>query len=481
MKEQAADTRQEVSRTIRIVRVLGRQLYRSELPRMAAALAYRTLFSMIPVLVLSVVLLGAFATPERVEEAVDRFLGFTGLSEIVIAPATPAEPDGSEAARAEEPSAPSEDAPDGAAEPETVQGQRLDDWIESLVLRVQDLPFRALGFVGLVLLVYAALSMFVEIERSFNQITHSPRGRSWARRVPMYWTTITLGAVFLLASFYVGDQFKHIVGTLLAEGGGFGTIVLGVVGYLVTVCISALLLMILYTTIPATRVGVRAALAGALVAAVAWEAGKWGFTRYLEFSTGYVTVYGSLALLLLFLLWVYVTWIIVLFGLQVAVALHGYERFEREQELREDAGRAHEDPIAVLRVAVVAAIRFEQGRSPSIAELADACGQQPVTAQRITDALVASGVLCRVDDDEGDRVSLARPAHRTPLDEVLRSAVPEEPPEDPTGGAIRRWSEQLRSAQLEAAQGATLADAAGLDPQDRAPAEPGSAAAGTPA
>ena len=503
MIDRTADTRREVSRTIRIVRVLGRQLYKSELPRMAAALAYRTLFSMIPVLVLSLVLLGAFATPERVEEAVDRLIEYTGLSEIVIDPGTgpdaappavpgessPTQPNstqpspaggGSASTPAKEAGSPSpETGPASGDEPaasepsEAAQGQRLEDWIASLVGRVQTLPFRALGVVGVLLLFYAAISMFVEVERSFNQITRSPRGRSWARRIPLYWTTITLGAVFLLASFYVGDQFKQWVAELISEGGGFGSIVLCVVGFIVTVCISALLLLILYTTVPASRVSVRSASAGALLAAVLWEGGKWGFTRYLEFSTGYVTVYGSIALLLLFLLWVYLTWLIVLFGLQVAVALHGYERFERERQQANDAGLAHEDPVAVLRLATAAAQSFDRGKPSTIDGLAEAVGIRPITAERIAESLVRVGVLVRLESGDDDRLTLARPAERIELRAIIDAAGRDESASHDLGRAADHWADRLRTAQREACAGATLAEAAGLSPGLKPGLKPG--------
>ncbi|HWQ28598.1 MAG TPA: YhjD/YihY/BrkB family envelope integrity protein, partial [Dehalococcoidia bacterium] len=143
-----------------------------------------------------------------------------------------------------------------------------------------------------------------------------PAGRSWARRITQYWTLLTLGTILLFTTFYVGEKFKSWAADVGESTGlmGRGPVALAVIGYSVTVVISTLLLLLAYLTVPNTKVRWRPALVGAFVAAVLWEAGKWGFTQYLRYSAAYERIYGSIALIPLFLLWVYLTWLIVLLG-----------------------------------------------------------------------------------------------------------------------------------------------------------------------
>src|SRR5690606_5390189 len=134
-------------------------------------------------------------------------------------------------------------------------------------------------------------------------------GRSILQRVVTYWTVITLGPLLLLVSLYVAGQIVEwarpipVVGSLLVFAGRFTA--LGA---------SWILLLVLYTLMPNTNVAVKPAVIGSFVGAVLWEIGKWGFGLYVSRALPYSALYGSLGLIPLFLFWVYITWVVVLFG-----------------------------------------------------------------------------------------------------------------------------------------------------------------------
>ena len=65
------------------------------------------------------------------------------------------------------------------------------------------IAFQAIGAIGVLMLIYAAISMLIEVERAFNDIYRAPTGRAWGRRIPLYWTVLTLGVIFILATFFV--------------------------------------------------------------------------------------------------------------------------------------------------------------------------------------------------------------------------------------------------------------------------------------
>ncbi len=424
----------ELTRTVSVIRVGLRGLYRSQLPRMAAALAYRTIFSVIPVLAIVLVIASSFVEPEQVRTSFTRLLEYAGFETISVSPEQLEAPGVRVAPSSDAGETPTPPAGDGAmtddpaaAELEAVgEGiQALDELITGLVDRVTSslgaLNRGWIGFISAGVFIYAALSLFLEMERSFNQIYRAARGRRWLNRLLLYWTMLTLGSIMLMATFSVGQRFTEWV-TAIFGGDSASPIALGLAGYGVTVVISTILLLIMYTTVPNARVEVRTALVGAFLAAIAWELGKWGFTRYVEFSAGYARFYGSIALLPLFLLWVYVTWLIVLFGLQVSYALQNFSEL-REPAAPDEDEPALLDPATILVVARFIATRFEQAKAPSASEVARATGIEPRHAQDLCEALVQGGQVHRLEDGSGDRYALAAPPGAIRAADVLALGV----------------------------------------------------------
>lgn len=428
--------------TARVVRVALRGLYRSRLPQMAAALAFRTLFALIPVLVISVAVVGAFAEREDVKSTLSSALDGLGVSEIVIRDeeAEPRDTTGERAGSGDAPSQP--DSAEPPSGPEPAQEIRLQELLTGLVDRLLEIPFRAIGAVGLITLIYAAISMLTEIERAFNHVYRATAGRSWPRRITQYWSILTLGALLLFATFYISEQFR-----------GFGA---SAVGYAVGVAITALLLVLAYTTVPNTRVHVRTAAVGGLVAAVLWEAAKWSFRQYVDYSVSYARLYGSLGVLPLFMLWIYFTWLIVLFGLQISF---GLQHVSAARELAE-RDRDHErltDPASILPLLATIGRDFARGRATKADRLADDLDLPAAAADAMLDALVGAGLVHPIDGDDG-RFSLAKPADTIPVPEVLRLAHRMSSVNGNGLDALRRGVERIRAAQIESAAGMTLAD-----------------------
>jgi membrane protein len=265
--------------------------------------------------------------------------------------------------------------------------------------------------------------MLVEVERAFNHIYRARSGRSWARRITMYWTLLTLGMILLFATFFVGERFKGwIASVAAAQGIGSGSFILAAIGFMVTVAISLLLLVFAYIAVPNARVHVRTALAGAFVAAVVWEASKWAFTQYISFSgsSRYSALYGSLAMIPVSLLWIYLTWLIVLLGLQVSYGLQMFGTWRQVTHRREQEEELV-DPLAVLPLMVYAARRFEKGKSFDASDVSEQLAIPSVLAERLLEGLAQADHLNRVDGDR-DAYALIRPPSETPLAALLKLA-----------------------------------------------------------
>lgn len=486
----------------------------SQLTRMAAAMSYRTIFGLIPVLVIGLVVLGAFATQAQVGDVISLVLKHAGINQIVV------EEQSHETAvgRPEltsvggmpvfytPPPAPEEEltpqeellgmgaVTDGN---NPTHSARLDEWINALVQRVRSIPFTAIGLVGVAALIYAAISMLAEVEGSFNQIYRVTDGRSWVRRVPLYWSLLTLGSLLLVASFFVGERLTNWVEHLsalqaLSEWRGN---VIRAVAFAVTVAISTLLLLLVYMTVPNTRVKLWPALAGAFFGAVLWETGKWGFTRYVHYSASYSRLYGSIALIPLFLMWVYVTWIVVLFGLRLCYLLqYGRQAFTPGNVLHSllalpataqgVASAPLVDPTAMVAVMADAAARFKEGKPAFADDIARTTKLNSGVVSTLLDRLALAGLLHRVDiGDAGVRYTLTRPAETIQASDLVRLGHETvDPPDSPASGYVAK----MRDAQRGAVEGLTLADLMATGPartsggRDTPPPSGAAAASTTP-
>ncbi|MFG0260534.1 MAG: YihY/virulence factor BrkB family protein, partial [Phycisphaerales bacterium JB041] len=348
----------------------------------------------------------------------------------------------------------------GAGERGLEQQKALDEWLKDLVVKVRGVSFVAIGLTGLLILAYAAISFMVEIERSVNQIYRAPTGRSWVRRITQYWTTLTRGSLFLFGTFYVGEQMTEWVGSLGGEAGAtkfkdsFGA---QAAGASVNVLINFVLLFFVYMTVPNSRVALKPAAGGAILAATVWEVGKWGF-KFVVTNSSAQTLYGALALVPLFLLWVYITWIIVLSGLQIAYMFQHFRAFAVEEEPED--GPLLVDPLALVRVAVEVARGFTIGQTATVSGVSTAIGLDEKASLEMLERLSRAGFLLEVPLGQGrEGFSLARPAEKVRARELLElasqvSAGGRVGAEDGRLGALRR-------AQLDAAGELSLADLMG--------------------
>lgn len=451
------------SDTVRVMRAGIRGMYRSRLPQMSAALAFRTLFALIPILVISVAAIGAFAEPEDVRKIFDQTLDAAGISDIKV-PNSEAESDTAGEATQETESAESNE--DAAQVDDSYQSDETDsnesaavsaeEFFVRLVDQILAIPFAAIGAVGVLTLIYAALSMLIEIERAFNNVYRAQVGKSWGKRVIQYWSIITLVPILLFSAFYASEQFRGLgVRLTEAESGTFLSFFAPFVGSVVSIAITSLLLLLAYTIIPNTRVHLKTGIVGALVAAILWEVAKWGFRLYLSYSVTYAKLYGSMALLPLFMLWIYLTWFIILFGLQVAYGLQHIELARRIDE--EDADDRLTDPAAVFGVLAVIAERFARGKTASVSRITGELSLSAEAVGTMLDKLNRAEILRDVDGRD-DRYVLARPAESILLEEAVSAMHDITDAGRGPGGAWTPAIDKLEQAREEAIKGMTVAD-----------------------
>ncbi len=420
----------------------ARQLRQDRAPQMAAALAYRTLFSLLPVLVVGTLLVRALGGFESFKARLAEYFQYQGWNEYEVT------------------GVPAGEGTFGA-------GESLSEWLLGLLETVQDINLAAITWVGLALVIYATLGLMVTIENSFNNIYRASEGRSWARRMPIYWTVLTLGPAALAGAVYAGNQFDAMIGD-----GGWWTLIraTSVAWNFLALWI---VMFVIYKLLPNTEVAYRPALIGAFVASLLVEIGRRTLGLYFEHAVSFSQLYGSLGLIPVFMFWVYVMWLLVLFGLEVSAALQmlgGRRLDEVEQNRRNVIGMV--DPASVIVVVQVIADRFDKGNTCGLAHLAEHTGLAERTLRPILDRLTEEGIVHRVEASNLT-VTLARPPEQIEAERLISLGFDLATFSQSTPG--KAIVERMRTAQREAVSSMSLATLIGSS----APAAATDQAAGT--
>jgi membrane protein len=403
-----------------LTRHASRELGANDAGQMAAALTYRTIFGLVPLLMVSMLAFRMFgnmdAAAGHLQRAAYAFFNY----EV-------------DASRPE------------AAAFKTVLDEKMLDVVRS----VSSLNFETLGVLGALLLIWAAIGLLVSFEDAANRIYRAPRGRSWLKRVGTYWTVLTLGPILLLTVLYAAEFWLGRAETLPRIGPLFAF--LGEFGSLAG---SFLALALLYKLLPNTAVRWRPAIVGALLAAAAWDASKWAFGLYVSRALPYLKLYGAIGLVPLFLFWLYLNWLIVLFGLEVAFtlqALHG-----RALEPPDTRGALRTADPQWLLPLVVALARASRGGVPASRQaLAEELKLRLEAVSELVVCLEDEKLVVHVtragSDDLGLMLSL--PPERIPLARVValasRLTLGERPREGSGWSALARLHEATRAAAGE--------------------------------
>lgn len=299
---------------------------------LSAALTYQVIFALVPLLVVMLAVVKGVGGFSSAGGRVQQFLLHNILPRMGDAPAPGAD-----------------------------SGADLAKQIDTFINNVNA---TAVGAIGVVALLYTSISLLTSIENVFNRIWGIKNPRTILRRLTVYWTLLTLSPILLAASLSMTGvvQTNSLYLWLTNHVPYFGTTMLVLTPYVV----AWILFTGFYIFMPNTRVHPGAALIGALISGTAWEGMK---TVYFWYNTHVVTnykFYGSLGTIPVFLLWIYLSWIIVLFGAEVAFAAQHVNTYRREiEQMRLSA--ADRDRLALV-VAVEVVRPFIAGSPPPAGE-----------------------------------------------------------------------------------------------------------------
>ena len=185
--------------------------------------------------------------------------------------------------------------------------------------------------IGILSLLVVALMLISNVDKTLNRIWRTQSDRPIVYTFAIYWMVITLGPMLIGSSVVVSSYLTGLAAFTEEYTPGLGTFLLS----LVPSGAAMLAFTILYMVVPNRRVFARHALVGAIVATIAFEITKSGFALYVTNFPSYELIYGTLAVVPILFLWVYLSWIIVLFGAEFTCSLgEAFENRKAENEPR---------------------------------------------------------------------------------------------------------------------------------------------------
>jgi len=191
---------------------------------------------------------------------------------------------------------------------------------------VGNIKVGVLGTLGLSMLFYTVISLIQKIESALNAIWKIKKSRSFARRFSDYTSIILIGPVLIFSAMGLTASVMNtrvLQGIISVELFGAAIYLAGKIIPYLLVCAA---FTFIYSFVPNIKVKFRSALAGGLFAGILWETTGWAFASFVVSSTKYTAVYSGFAILIMFLIWLYLSWLILLVGAEVSF-YHQYPQF----------------------------------------------------------------------------------------------------------------------------------------------------------
>ncbi|NOR66253.1 MAG: YihY family inner membrane protein [Woeseiaceae bacterium] len=340
----------------------ARLLEKNRSGQQAAALSYHTVFGIVPLAIVTLLIFQSFPRygeiGEKMKDFVYREANFSAFEN----PAS------------------SGDVPE--------ETKPLTAHIDGIVSRFfAETNKGQIGLLSVLIVIWAALSLLGTIEKSFNNIWHVATGRNFLHRIISYWTLLTLGPLLVGVGIYLVTKRETVLPEIAPSVLSYGVAVVA--------------FFLLYFVLPNTKVNAKAAIWGAVVAALVWVAAKGIFGYCITELKMYRTVYGVMALVPMTVLWIYITWLIVLFGLQLTFTTQHLKTLDAAEIAAAKETQDHfiANDLTLINVVREIALAFETNQSPVPPEVI--CSKLDIPAEfgeKILDHLVDSGLIVRTSD-----------------------------------------------------------------------------------
>ncbi|GKS60361.1 hypothetical protein YTPLAS18_38880 [Nitrospira sp.] len=366
--------------TLRLLLAVISEFQHRLLDARAAGLVYTTLLSLVPFLAVAVSVLKAFGVHHYVEPILEQIV-----------------------------------------EPLGPNGQQIS---VRIIQFVNNLDVGVLGMVGIAGLLYTTYSLIGKVEEALNAIWRVRRGRPWTRKFTDYLSVVLVGPVLIGSAFgLLASIQSHTLVQRVLEIQPFGYLVVWAAQYLPFMLLCGVFTFF-YKFLPHTDVRTSAALVGGTAAALLWGAAGKGFAVFVAGSTKYSAIYSGFAILILFLLWLYVGWLIILVGAQVAYFYQHPSAYEPRYRWLQGSF-AWRERAALLILASLARRFLKGGRPMQLEDIAHESGVPLPMVEELTDIFVDAGYLSCLSKPNG--IGFALPPARITIHgifNVIRTGQP---------------------------------------------------------
>jgi membrane protein len=350
----ASGLRRRLVLTLRLVYAVGRDLGEGQLTLRAMSLVYTTLLSLVPLLALSFSVLKGFGVHNQVRP--------TLLA--LLAPL----------------------------------GEKGEHIANQVIGFVDNIKVGVLGALGLGLLVYTVITLLQKIEHSLNYVWRVKRDRPLAQRFSQYLSVLLIGpllffsAMGVMAAFFGSSTVKTLIaieplGMLIEFGAALLPFLFVMAGF-----------YFVYVLMPNTRVRVTAALVGAAVAGVLWQALGWGFAAFIARSTQYTAIYAGFAIVIISMIWLYLNWLIVLIGASIA-CYYQYPALLATPRREFRLSNRVKEKIALLIATYIGRNYYTSTPAWSLEALAERIGVPVMSVEAVLTAILRAGYITETADD----------------------------------------------------------------------------------
>jgi len=278
-----------------------------------------------------------------------------------------------------------------------------------------------LGFFGFAFLTLAAILLLDSIESNFNDIYHVTSRRRIIAKITAYTSVLVFGTLFIGASISISARLE----AMLLRGVSVDlSWITRQMSWLFPLILAFLAFLLVFMVVPFSRVRFKSAVIGAATSAILFEVGKNVFANWVGQTVRYSTVYGSLAVVPIFLIWLYITWIVVLLGLEVGFTHQHFLTLLRSRVIR---GGPEGDRVGTgLRLFTLVAERFEAGEDPPTCDQLSRRLLVPLeTVEKRINRLEEVDLIRRVALGSGtEGVVPARPPDSVMVSEVIEAFQP---------------------------------------------------------
>ena len=340
---------------LRVAHMLLRELLGGQLNLRAMSLVYTTLLSIVPLLAVSFSVLKGFGVHNQIEPLLYNFL-----------------------------------------EPLGPQGAEIT---EKIIYFVENVKVGVLGSIGFGMLIYTVVALVQKIEAAFNFVWQIDHLRPLSQRISNYLSVILLGPALIfiaisLSATVLGNDWTQRLITIEP----LGTLVF-YSSKLVPYVLVSLAFTLIYVFIPNTRVQFRAALVGGVIAGVIWKFTGWGFAAFIASSSKYAAIYSSFAIMILLLIWMYLSWLILLAGSQIAFFVQ-FPKYMTMNRVRFVLSSRLREQLA-LQLMYLVAYNHHHDRPPwNLDQFAEYLNIPGEPVHRMVRVLVDAGYLIEISDDD---------------------------------------------------------------------------------